>query len=79
MSKVHASTHPLVQHKLTILRDKNTGPRKFRELVREISALLTYEATADLETETRNVETPMGKAKGSATKPQNARPPRKNR
>jgi len=68
MSKVHASTHPLVQHKLTILRDKNTGPRKFRELVREISALLTYEATADLETETRNVETPMGKAKGSATK-----------
>ena len=68
MSKVHASTHPLVQHKLTILRDKNTGPRKFRELAREISALLTYEATADLETETRNVETPMGKAKGSATK-----------
>ena len=68
MSKVHASNHPLVLHKLTILRDKTTEPRKFRELVREISALLTYEATADLETETREVETPMGKAKGSATK-----------
>ena len=68
MSKVHASTHPLVLHKLTILRDKNTEPRKFRELVREISALLTYEATADLETEAREVETPMGKAHGSATK-----------
>lgn len=68
MSKVHASNHPLVLHKLTILRDKNTEPRKFRELVREISALLTYEATADLETEAREVETPMGKAMGSATK-----------
>lgn len=68
MSKVHASTHPLVLHKLTILRDKNTEPRKFRELVREISALLTYEATADLETVAREVETPMGKAQGSATK-----------
>jgi uracil phosphoribosyltransferase len=68
MSNVHASNHPLVLHKLTILRDKSTEPRKFRELVREISALLTYEATADLETEAREVETPMGKAKGSATK-----------
>lgn len=68
MSKVHASNHPLVLHKLTILRDKSTEPRKFRELVREISALLTYEATADLETEAREVETPMGKARGSATK-----------
>lgn len=68
MSKVQASSHPLVQHKLTILRDKNTEPRKFRELVREISALLTYEATADLATEPYEVETPMGKAKGVATK-----------
>lgn len=68
MSKVHASTHPLVLHKLTILRDKGTEPRKFRELVREISALLTYEATADLATEAREVQTPMGTAKGVATK-----------
>ena len=68
MPKLHASTHPLVLHKLTILRDKNTEPRKFRELVSEISALLTYEATVDLETEAREVETPMGKASGRTTK-----------
>lgn len=68
MPNVHASEHPLVKHKLTILRDKGTEPRKFRELVREISALLTYEATRDLESEAREVETPMGKAAGSAMK-----------
>ncbi len=68
MSQVHASSHPLVLHKLTILRDKNTEPRKFRELVREISALLTYEATADLLTEPKEAHTPMGIAKGVATK-----------
>ena len=48
MSNVFASTHPLVAHKLSRLRDKNTEPKKFRELVREIAALLAYEATADL-------------------------------
>jgi uracil phosphoribosyltransferase len=68
MSLVHASTHPLVLHKLTILRDKNTEPRKFRELISEISALLTYEATADLVVEPKEVTTPMGSAKGSMTK-----------
>ena len=68
MSSVHASTHPLVLHKLTVLRDKNTDPRKFRELVREISALLTYEATQDLVTQPKEVVTPMGKAKGFTTK-----------
>lgn len=68
MAQVFASKHPLVLHKLTILRDKTTEPRKFRELVREISALLTYEATADLATEPRDVETPMGTANGGATK-----------
>jgi uracil phosphoribosyltransferase len=67
MPKAHASEHPLVQHKLTILRDKATEPRKFRELVREISALLTYEATRDLATQPSEVETPMGKAIGTAT------------
>jgi uracil phosphoribosyltransferase len=55
-------------HKLSILRDKSTEPRKFRELVREISALLTYEATRDLETSDKEVETPMGKAQGGQTK-----------
>ncbi|MEX2161777.1 MAG: uracil phosphoribosyltransferase [Anaerolineales bacterium] len=68
MAAVFASKHPLVLHKLTILRDRTTEPRKFRELVQEISTLLTYEATADLAIEPREVETPMGKAKGSATK-----------
>lgn len=68
MANAHASTHPLVLHKITILRDKTTEPRKFRELVREISALLTYEATADLETSLRTVETPMGSAGGGEMK-----------
>jgi uracil phosphoribosyltransferase len=53
------SNHPLVAHKLTILRNKETDPRTFRELIREISALLTYEATMDLQTSTTEVETPL--------------------
>ncbi len=59
MSNVFASHHPLVAHKLTRLRDKNTDPKKFRELVREIAALLAYEATADLATIPRQIETPL--------------------
>ncbi len=68
MTQAHASTHPLVLHKLTILRNKETEPRKFRELVREISALLTYETTADLATMPKQVVTPMGKAEGGVIK-----------
>jgi len=64
MSNVLASTHPLVAHKLTRLRDKSTDPKRFRELVREISALLAYEATADLQTIPREVETPLAKMTG---------------
>jgi uracil phosphoribosyltransferase len=59
MSNVFASTHPLVAHKLTKLRSILTESKKFRELVREISALLIYEATADLKTIHRAVETPL--------------------
>jgi uracil phosphoribosyltransferase len=59
MSNVFASQHPLVAHKLSRLRDKATDPKKFRELVREIAALLTYEATADLVTQPKAVETPL--------------------
>jgi uracil phosphoribosyltransferase len=55
-----------VLHKITLLRDKSTEPRKFRELVSEITALLTYEATADLSTSKKDVETPMGTAQGGA-------------
>ena len=64
MSNVFASTHPLVAHKLSRLRDKSTDPKRFRELVREISALLAYEATADLQTIPRDVETPLAKMTG---------------
>ncbi len=59
---VFVSGHPLIQHKLAILRDKRTEPKKFRELIREISILLAYEATADLGLSPKAVETPMGQA-----------------
>ena len=64
MSNVYESKHPLVAHKLSRLRDKRTEPKKFRELVREIAALLAYEATADLATMPRELETPLEKMIG---------------
>ena len=64
MSDVFESKHPLVAHKLTKLRDVATKPKKFRELTREIAALLAYEATQDLGTSPRPVETPMGQTQG---------------
>ena len=57
--KVHVMDHPLVAHKLTILRDKNTSVKDFRELVSEIGMLITYEATRDLPLTTCEVETPI--------------------
>jgi uracil phosphoribosyltransferase len=68
MNTIFESSHPLVAHKLTRLRDKTTEPKKFRELVREISALLAYEATADLEIAAMEVETPLAKADGMELK-----------
>jgi uracil phosphoribosyltransferase len=68
MENVNESTHPLVRHKLTKLRDKHTEPKKFRELVRELGALLTYEATADLTTSQISIETPMAKTEGEDLK-----------
>jgi uracil phosphoribosyltransferase len=65
MSNVFASQHPLVAHKLSRLRDRSTEPKKFRELVREIAALLAYEATADLLTVPRRVETPLASMTGA--------------
>ncbi|MEM7115684.1 MAG: uracil phosphoribosyltransferase [Chloroflexota bacterium] len=62
---VFESKHPLVKHKLTLLRSVNTKPKKFRELVRELAMLLCYEATADLAVQAITVETPMGQADGS--------------
>lgn len=64
MPNVIASSHPLVAHKLTRLRDKVTEPKKFRELVREIAGLLAYEATADLATTPLVVKTPLGQVEG---------------
>ena len=64
MTNIYESSHPLVAHKLARLRDKSTDPKKFRELIREISALLAYEATADLEVASKVVETPLGEATG---------------
>ena len=55
--------HPLIQHKLTLLRDKHTGSKQFRELVSEIAMLMCYEATRDLPLKETEIETPMMKAK----------------
>jgi uracil phosphoribosyltransferase len=65
MDNVFPSTHPLVAHKLSRMRDKGTNPKKFRELVREIAALLAYEATADLLTVERQIETPLAVVSGA--------------
>lgn len=59
MTTVHVMDHPLIQHKLTIIRNKDTGPKEFREMVQEISTLLAYEVTRDLEMEELEVETPL--------------------
>jgi uracil phosphoribosyltransferase len=65
MSNIFPSIHPLVAHKLSLLRDKNTEPKKFRELVREITALLAYEATNDLILYQVNIDTPLATTTGS--------------
>jgi len=65
MALVFPSTHPLVRHKLTLLRDMKTEPKKFRELIRELTVLLAYEATTDLTLVDKDVTTPMGQARGA--------------
>ncbi|HOB21188.1 MAG TPA: uracil phosphoribosyltransferase, partial [Candidatus Atribacteria bacterium] len=59
MSKVHVMDHPLIQHKLTLIRDKNTGVKEFREMVNELALLMTYEVTRDLPLEETEIETPI--------------------
>ena len=59
MAEVHILDHPLIQHKVSILRDKNTGVKEFREVVGEIAALMCYEATRDLPLEDVTIETPI--------------------
>lgn len=63
MSNLHVIDHPLVQHKMAMLRDKNLGTKDFRDLVNEITVFLGYEVTRDLPQEEVEIETPMGKAK----------------
>ena len=63
MSTVHVLDHPLIQHKLAILRSKNTSVKEFRELVSEISGLMCYEATRNLPTKEVEVQTPVAVAK----------------
>lgn len=62
--QLHVSQHPLVLHKLTVLRDKSTDYRSFRELIRELTMLLCYEAMQDLALMPKTVQTPMGDAPG---------------
>ncbi len=61
VSEVHLIEHPLIQHKLTLIRDKDTGPKEFRELVDEVATLLAYEVTRDLPLEKTEIETPIMK------------------
>ena len=59
MEKVHILDHPLLQHKVSILRDENTGVKEFREVVSEIATLMCYEATRDLPLEAVEIKTPI--------------------
>ena len=59
MSKVHVFDHPLIQHKLSFIRDKNTGSKDFRQLTNEVGSLMAYEITRDLLLEDIQVETPI--------------------
>jgi uracil phosphoribosyltransferase len=62
---LYESAHPLVRHKVTLLRSVATPPKVFRELVRELAMLLCYEATRDLDLVPESVATPMGQARGA--------------
>ena len=62
MGKVYVFDHPLIQHKLTIIRDINTGTKEFRELVDEVSTLMAFEITRDLPLEEVEIETPVSKS-----------------
>lgn len=64
MNGVHVIDHPLIQHKLTIIRDRNTGPKEFRELLDEVALLMAYEVTRDLPLEQVEIETPIARTTG---------------
>ncbi len=62
MTKVHVFDHPLIQHKLSLIRDRQTGSKEFRELVEEVAMLMAFEVTRDLPLQDIEVETPVAKA-----------------
>ena len=68
MGKLFISEHPLMKHKITMLRDKNTSTKEFKELISEVAMLLTYEATRELPTVETTVQTPIAEAKCSKIK-----------
>lgn len=68
MSKVVIFDHPLIQHKMTLLRDEKTGAKEFREYVSEIGGLITYELTRDLELKNVEIKTPLQKMKSKILK-----------
>ena len=61
MKNVFVMNHPLIQHKLTLIRDKNTGAKDFRELVEEVAMLMCYEVTRNMALEDIEIETPICK------------------
>lgn len=63
MGKLYVFDHPLIQHKITYIRDKNTGTKDFRELVDEVASLMAFEITRDLPVEEIEIETPVSMAK----------------
>jgi uracil phosphoribosyltransferase len=63
LSELHVVDHPLVRHKIAIMRDKNTGPKEFRELADEVATLMAYEVTRDMPLEDVEIETPITKGK----------------
>ena len=64
--RVHIMEHPLIQHKLSMIRDVSTGPKEFRELVEELSMLMAYEVTRDIPVEEVEIQTPLCKTKGKS-------------
>ena len=62
MGQLHVMNHPLILHKLSVIRDKNTSVMEFREIISEIASLMCYEATRDLPVEDVEIETPVAKA-----------------
>ncbi len=64
LGEVHVIDHPLIQHKITLIRDKETGPKDFRDLVGEVAMLMAYEVTRDMQVESIEVETTIARTTG---------------